>query len=30
LCRASVRWLDHQCRGVLVENAPAVPARRKR
>jgi RNA polymerase sigma factor (sigma-70 family) len=30
LCRASVRWLDHQFRGVLIEDAPAAPVRRTR
>jgi hypothetical protein len=29
LCRASVRWLDHQFRSVLVEDAPAASARRR-
>jgi RNA polymerase sigma factor (sigma-70 family) len=29
LCRASVRWLDHQFRSVLVEDAPAATARLK-
>jgi RNA polymerase sigma factor (sigma-70 family) len=29
LCRASVRWLDHQCRSVLIEDAPIAPARRR-
>lgn len=29
LCRASVRWLIHQFRSVLVEDAPAASARRR-